>query len=171
VAGRPAPRLLIGGLGMGFTLRAALALLPPKAEVVVAELVPEIVSWARGPMAALHAGSLDDPRVRLVVGDVAPLIGGSRKGWDAILMDVDNGPEGLTIPANDALYAAGGLAAARAALRPGGVVAYWSAHADPAFAARLRRAGLTVEEHVVRSGPGGRRGARHVLWVGAAPAR
>jgi spermidine synthase len=171
VAGRPRPRLLIGGLGMGFTLRAALAVLPADAELVVAELVPEVVAWARGPMAALHAGSLDDRRVRIVVDDVARLIGAAPRAWDAILLDVDNGPEGLTIAANDGLYAEGGLAAARAALRPGGLAAFWSAHPDPRFVARLRRAGFAVEEHVVRSGPGGRRGARHLIWLAAAPRR
>jgi spermidine synthase len=171
LAGRPRPRLLIGGLGMGFTLRAALAALPAGAELVVAELVPEVVAWARGPMAALHAGSLDDRRVRIVVDDVARLIGAAPRAWDAILLDVDNGPEGLTIAANDGLYARDGLAAARAALRPGGVAAFWSSHPDPRFVARLRRAGFAVEEHVARSGPGGRRGARHLIWLATAPAR
>jgi spermidine synthase len=171
LADRPRPRLLIGGLGMGFTLRAALAALPADAEIVVAELVPEVVDWARGPMAALHAGSLGDARVRIVVGDVARQIESAPRAWDAILLDVDNGPEGLTIAANDGLYAGDGLTAARAALRPGGVAAFWSAHPDPRFVARLRRAGFDVEERVVRSGPGGRRGARHLIWLATAPAR
>jgi spermidine synthase len=171
LAGRPRPRLLIGGLGMGFTLRAALAALPAGAELVVAELVPEVVAWGRGPMASLHEGSLDDPRVRIVVEDVARLIGEAPAAWDAILLDVDNGPEGLTIAGNDDLYSASGLTAARAALRPGGVAAFWSAHADAGFIARLRRAGFAVEEHVVRSAPGGRRGARHLIWLATAPRR
>jgi len=169
LAGRPRPRMLIGGLGMGFTLRAALERLPGDAEVVVAELVPGIVEWARGPMASLHGGSLDDRRVRILVEDVARTIGGARRAWDAILLDVDNGPEGLTIEANDGLYAAEGLAAAREALRPGGVLAIWSAHPDPGFVARLRRAKFAVEEKVVRSGPGGKKGARHLIWLAAAP--
>jgi len=169
LAGRPRARMLIGGLGMGFTLRAALAQLPGDAEVVVAELVPGIVEWARGPMAALHGASLDDRRVRILVEDVARTIGGARRAWDAILLDVDNGPEGLTIEANDGLYAADGLAAAREALRPGGVLAVWSAHPDPGFVGRLRRAGFAVEEKVVRSGPGGTKGARHLIWLAAAP--
>jgi len=169
LAGRPRPRMLIGGLGMGFTLRAALAQLAADSEVVVAELVPGIVEWARGPMAYLHGGSLDDRRVTIRVEDVARTIGGARHAWDAILLDVDNGPEGLTIEANDGLYAAAGLAAAREALRPGGVLAIWSAHPDPGFVARLRRAGFAVEEKVVRSGPGGRKGARHLIWLAAAP--
>ena len=123
---RHAPRVLIGGYGMGFTLRAALAALGPDARVVVAELVPEILAWARGPMAALTAGCLDDPRVELVEGDVAASIDGSAAStsnagasaaWDAILLDVDNGPDGLTRAANDRLYSPAGLARARAALK------------------------------------------------------
>jgi spermidine synthase len=171
LAGRPRPRLLVGGLGMGFTLRKALALLPRDAELVVAELVPAVIAWARGPMAHLHGDSLDDPRVKIVVQDVARPIAAEPRGWDAILLDVDNGPEGLTIAANDGLYSADGLAAARRALRPGGILAVWSAHPDPGFVARLRRAGLTVEENVVRSGPGGSKGARHLIWLAAVPGR
>jgi spermidine synthase len=154
------PRLLIGGLGMGFTLRAALALLPAGAEVTVAELVPGVIAWARGPLAHLSADCLADPRVRLVEEDVAVTIRAG--GWDAILLDVDNGPDGITVDTNDRLYDAAGLAAARAALRPGGVLAIWSAAPDPAFAARLRRAGFAVEEHEARGGRG--RGARHIVW-------
>lgn len=159
VAARPRPRVLIGGLGMGFTLRKALAALPEAAEIVVAELVPGVVAWARGPLVHIHGRSLDDPRVTIVEADVALSIAGGAEGWDAILLDVDNGPEGLTVEANDLLYGAEGLAAARAALRAGGVLAIWSAHADAPFAARLRRAGFDVEEHVVRGG------ARHVIWL------
>jgi len=170
LAGRPRPRVLIGGLGMGFTLRAALPLLPRGAEIVVAELVPGVIAWARGPLAHLHGASLDDPRVRLVERDVAEAIAAAPAAWDAILLDVDNGPEGLTIEANDALYQASGLARARVALRPGGVVAIWSAHSDQRFAGRLRKAGFAVEEHVVRGGRAGR-GARHVVWIGSAPRR
>ena len=157
----PRPRLLIGGYGMGFTLRAALAVLPPAAEVVVAELVPEIVDWARGPMADLTAGCLDDPRVALRIADVAELVG--EGGWDAILLDIDNGPDGLVRAANDRLYSAPGLRAARAALRPGGVLAVWSAAPDPRFAKRLALAGFAVEEEVVRARSNGK-GPRHVIW-------
>src|SRR3954447_7923204 len=117
---RANPRLLIGGYGMGFTLRAALAVLPADGSVVVAELVPEIIDWARGPMAELTAGCLDDRRGRPVLGDGAPMIAAGRGEYDAILLDVDNGPDGLTRPGNDRLYGAEGLAAAKAALRPGG---------------------------------------------------
>lgn len=159
-----APTILIGGLGMGFTLRAALGALRDDARVEVAELVPAVAAWARGPMAALFAGCLEDPRVRLIEADVASLIACGPARYDAILLDVDNGPEGLTVPANDRLYDAAGLAAARAALRPGGVLAVWSQGPDRAFTARLRQAGFTVETHVVRAHRG-RAGARHVVWL------
>ena len=156
-----APHLLIGGYGMGFTLRAALAGLPRDGRVTVAELVPEIVEWARGPMAAMTGGGLDDPRVMIRIGDVADAI---REGqWDAILLDVDNGPDGLVRAANDRLYSPAGLAAAKAALRPGGILAIWSAAPDPAFAKRLRAAGFTVDEQVIRARSNGR-GPRHIIW-------
>ncbi len=165
LAGLRAPRVLIGGLGMGFTLRAALPLLPPKAEVVVAELLPAVADWARGPMADLFAGSLDDPRVRVEIEDVARLIRAAR--WDAILLDVDNGPDGLTQAANDGLYGAAGLAAARRALGAGGVLAVWSEKPDDAFAKRFARAGFTVEDHRVHAHRG-KSGRRHVVWLGVA---
>ncbi|HZG09793.1 MAG TPA: hypothetical protein VEZ70_12505 [Allosphingosinicella sp.] len=164
LAGRPAPRVLIGGLGMGFTLRAALQALPAGAAVTVAELVPAVVAWARGPMAHLQQGSLDDPRVTIREGDVAALIAAAPAVWDAILLDVDNGPGGITVESNDGLYGPAGLAAARRALRPGGVLAVWSSAPDAAFTARLHRAGFKAEEHVVRGGKGGR-GPRHLIWI------
>ena len=156
-------RLLIGGYGMGFTLRAALAALGPDAKIIVAELVPEIIDWARGPMAGLAAGCLDDPRVDLVIGDVAAEIAAGRGRYDAILLDVDNGPDGLVRDANDGLYSAAGLASAKAALRPGGILAIWSAAPDARFARRLRTAGFAVEEVAVRARASGK-GARHVIW-------
>lgn len=156
-------KVLIGGLGMGFTLRAALTVLGAAAEVTVAELVPAVIDWARGPMAAVHGGSLEDSRVSVIEGDVGPLIRAQDAAFDAILLDVDNGPDGLTRGGNNGLYSARGLAAARAALRPGGVLAIWSAGADAAFARRLRD-GFSVEELVVRSGAGGK-GARHIIWL------
>ena len=162
LAGRAGPRVLIGGLGMGFTLRAALAAFGPHARVTVAELVPEVVDWARGPMAHVHGASLDDPRVEIAIGDVAGAIG--RGGWDAILLDVDNGPEGLTRRANDGLYDAAGLAAAKAALTPGGVLAVWSSAPHAVFSRRVRQAGFAVEELKVKAGPG-RRKASHVVWL------
>ena len=139
---RPAAHVLIGGYGMGFTLRAALATLDPAARVTVAELVPEIVDWARGPMATLTAGGLDDPRVAVSIGDVAAAIAAGQGTYDAILLDVDNGPDGLTRSGNDGLYSPRGLAAARAALTRGGILAIWSAAPDRAFARRLREAGF-----------------------------
>jgi spermidine synthase len=163
LAGRKGQSWLVGGYGMGFTLRAALAALPGDTRVTVAELVPEIIDWARGPMAALTAGCLDDKRVRLVVGDVAPMIAAGRSNYDAILLDVDNGPDGLTRPGNDRLYGAEGLAAAKAALKPGGILAIWSAAPDAAFARRLKQAGLGVEEVAVRARANGK-GPRHVIW-------
>jgi spermidine synthase len=168
LAGRTAPRMLIGGLGMGFTLRAALTALPAGAAVTVAELVPAVVAWARGPMAHLQQGSLDDPRVTVREGDVAPLIADAPTAWDAILLDVDNGPGGITAKSNDGLYGPAGLLAARRALRPAGVLAVWSSAPDAAFTARLRRAGFGVEEHIVRGGKSGK-GPRHVIWIAAAP--
>lgn len=161
--GRARPHLLIGGYGMGFTLRAALARLDGDGQITVAELVPEIIDWARGPMAELAAGCLDDPRVNLVQADVADVIGAARESYDAILLDVDNGPDGLVRQANDRLYSAQGIAAAMAALKPGGIVAIWSAAPDAAFARRLARAGLRVEEVAVRARSNGK-GPRHVIW-------
>ena len=163
IAGRPAPRVLVGGYGMGFTLRALLPRLGPDARVTVAELVPGIVEWARGPMAELTDGCLDDPRVTLRMGDVGEAIRAQAGAWDAILLDVDNGPDGLTRPANDGLYGPRGLAEARSALRPGGVLAIWSAAPDPAFTRRLGKSGFAVEEAKVRARENGK-GATHVIW-------
>ena len=156
--------VLIGGLGMGFTLRAALGVLGPKARIVVAELVPQVVAWARGPMAEIFHGSLDDPRVAIHEGDVGALIGRAHEAYDAILLDVDNGPEGFTTEANDALYGPAGLASARRALRPGGILAVWSSGPDRSFTQRLRRTGFSVDEVSVRASRS-RRGARHVIWM------
>ena len=160
---RPAPRVLIGGYGMGFTLRAALAALPGDARVTVAELVPEIIAWAQGPMAALTAGCLDDRRVGVVQIDVADMIAEAPGEYDAILLDVDNGPDGLVRAANNRLYAMRGLHLAREALRPGGVLAVWSAAPDAAFARRLSSAGFAVEERTVRARSNGK-GATHTIW-------
>jgi len=164
IRSRPGPRVLIGGLGMGFTLRAALAALDSQALVVVAELVPAVVAWARGPMADLHGSSLTDSRVTIVETDVGRLIRDARASYDAILLDVDNGPDGLTRNANDALYNKTGLIAAREALRPGGVLAVWSSGPDQGFTENLRRAGFGVEEIKARAN-GKRGGARHVIWI------
>jgi spermidine synthase len=168
IAGRRRPALLVGGLGMGFTLRAALGALPGEASVTVSELVPAIVAWARGPMAQVHGASLDDPRVGIVESDVGDLIAAARSGYDSILLDVDNGPDALSRDTNDRLYDLDGLRRARAALRPGGVLAVWSAAPDPAFARRLGKAGFRVEEVAVRA-HAGRKGAKHMIWLATAP--
>jgi spermidine synthase len=168
VRSRPQPQMLIGGLGMGFTLRAALQELPSDARVVVGELVPAVVRWAKGPMAELHGSSLTDPRVSIHEGDVGDLIGSKPASYDAVLLDVDNGPEGLSREANDRLYDLSGLAAARVALVPGGVLAVWSSAPNQAFTGRLRRVGFDVEEVGVRA-KGARGGSRHVLWLATNP--
>ncbi|MGH6781911.1 MAG: spermidine synthase, partial [Sphingomonadaceae bacterium] len=164
IRGKPQPDMLIGGLGMGFTLRAALAELGGEARVTVAELVPAVVAWARGPMAEIFGESLVDPRVRVVEADVGSLIGAVRVTYDAILLDVDNGPDGLTHASNDRLYSAKGLSAAKAALRPGGVLAIWSSAPDSGFTRRLGDAGFGIEQIVVRANRA-QRGARHVIWI------
>jgi spermidine synthase len=157
------PQILIGGYGMGFTLRAALAVLPAGARIAVAELVPEIIDWARGPMIQLTAGCLDDPRVTVVVVDVAAVIAAAPCRFDAILLDVDNGPDGLSRAANDRIYQMGGLAKAKAALKPGGILAIWSAASDAAFTKRLHDCGFAVEEVAVRARQNGK-GPRHTIW-------
>jgi spermidine synthase len=161
-----APHLLIGGYGMGFTLRAALAKMGPKGQATVAELVPEIVEWARGPMADVADGCLDDPRVNVIMGDVGHVIRSNTAAYDAILLDVDNGPDGLTRKGNDSLYSAAGLDAAMRALRPGGVLAVWSAAPDKKFNKRLKDAGFAVEEVAVRARTNGK-GPRHIIWFAA----
>jgi spermidine synthase len=165
---RPRPQILIGGLGMGFTLRAALAALDPGARIVVAELVPAVVAWAKGPMAEIFGTSLSDRRVAIREDDVGNLIKAGHATYDAILLDVDNGPEGLTREANDNLYDRDGLQAARSALVPGGVLAVWSSAPDRRFADRLRRAGFVVEETGARAHRAGR-GARHIIWLATRP--
>jgi len=160
---RQKAHILIGGLGMGFTLRTALAELGPQARLTVAELVPEVVTWARGPMAVIFGDCLSDKRVAIREVDVGSLIRVGAPTYDAILLDVDNGPDGLSRPANDGLYNVSGLAAARAVLRPGGLLAVWSAAPDRDFTRRLQRAGFAVEEIGARSR--GTRGARHVIWI------
>ena len=164
------PKVLIGGLGMGFTLRAALAILPEDAAVTVAELVPAVVTWARGPMAEVFKGCLDDPRVAIHQGDVGEAIRAGKGACDAILLDVDNGPDGLTRKSNDRLYDFAGLRSARDALRPGGVLAVWSSGPDPDFTRRLRDSGFSVDAINTRAN-GTRGGARHVIWLAMNPAR
>ncbi len=172
IGDRARPRLLIGGLGMGFTLRAALAALGPTAQVVVAELVPQVVTWARGALAEVFGDSLSDARLRIdeidAVAAIAAAVSDPNARYDAILLDVDNGPDGLSRPSNDRLYDSGGLSAAHAALRPGGVLAVWSSAPDRDFSKRLRDAGFRVDELRVRANgkrAGTRGGARHVIWM------
>ncbi len=163
----PAPRVLIGGYGMGFTYRAALANLPEKGEVRVAEIVPEILDWARGPLVHLTGDTLDDPRGDIVLCDVAALIDDANDGtsdkYDAILLDVDNGPDGVVRDANDRLYTRTGLAKAKDALHPGGILAIWSAAPDHKFTRRLKDAGFAVEVREVRARPNNK-GPRHTIW-------
>lgn len=166
LAGRSKPCVLIGGLGMGYTLAAALQHLGPDADVMVAELVPAVVEWNRGYLAEFAGYPLQDPRVTVHEVDVAKLIQAAPHAYDAILLDVDNGPEGLTRKCNDRLYSPAGLNAAGAALRPGGVLAVWSAGPDKLFTKRLHQAGFNVEEVRVRAG-GPRGGAHHTIWLAA----
>jgi spermidine synthase len=156
-------KVLIGGLGMGFTLAAALRSVGPGAEVTVAELIPEVVQWNRGPLGEFSGRPLDDPRTRVHIGDVAQLIKKSRACFDVIALDVDNGPEGLTRNSNNWLYTLAGIVAAQNALRPGGILVYWSAGPDQDFFDGLRRCGLMVEE--VRVYAHGNKGARHFIWL------
>lgn len=160
---RPEQTWLIGGYGMGFTLRAALRMLPADARVTVAELVPEILDWARGPMAELTAGGLGDPRVTVRLADVAAAIAEGPGAFDAILLDVDNGPDALVRAQNQWLYEPGGLAVARKALRPEGLLSIWSARPDQRFTRTLASAGFQVEEEVVRARSNGK-GPRHHIW-------
>jgi spermidine synthase len=158
----PGARVLVGGLGLGYTLRATLDALGPQARVAVAELASAIVEWNRGPLAPLAGRPLDDARVQVEVADVRKVMRGSGP-WHAILLDVDNGPAALTRASNAALYDGSGLTAAHAALVPGGALVVWSAGPDARFTARLVQAGFAVETHAVSAGKG--RGTRHTLFV------
>lgn len=164
IARRPSARVLVGGLGMGFTLAEALSVLPLDAEVVVAELVPAVVEWNRHVFGEKAGHPLRDPRTRVVVDDVAQVLKANVRGFDAILLDVDNGPEGMTMAANDKLYSKLGLLSAIEALKADGILAVWSAAPAPFFTRRLHQSGLHVEEHIVRARPNGR-GERHMIWL------
>jgi SAM-dependent methyltransferase len=167
ITGRAEPRVLVGGLGMGFTLAAALKALGPSGVVTVAELVPQVVEWNRGPLGECAGYPLNDPRTRVHVGDVAELLRRGQASFDAVLLDVDNGPEGMTHHGNNWLYSPQGLAAAQRTLRPGGVLAIWSATPEPRFTTRLKGAGFRTEVHTVRARPG--KGAHHTVWLAHAP--
>ncbi len=160
---RESARVLIGGLGMGFTLAAALKEVGPGVEVTVAELIPEVVDWNRGPLGECSGFPLDDPRTIVHVGDVVKLLRRKSGYYDVIALDVDNGPEGLTQSSNDWLYSGSGIIAAQEALTPNGILAYWSAGPDQAFHDRLRRCGFMVEETTVYAH--GNKGARHIIWL------
>lgn len=164
VRARERPHILVGGLGMGFTLRAALQVLGTDARIIVAELVPAVLTWARSSMAEVFGSSLIDPRVTIREADVGHLIRSGRTPFDAILLDVDNGPEGLTRESNNALYDVKGLSAARGMLRSSGVLAVWSSRPNLNFTRRLRKTGFDVDEIRVRANGAGR-GARHVIWI------
>jgi spermidine synthase len=159
------PSVLIGGLGMGFTLRTTLDLLPPAAKVVVAELVPEVVAWNRGPLGPLAGNPLSDQRVRVDIADVADILSSSPAQFDVVILDVDNGPAAFTAEKNADLYAHDGITDIHRALNPGGVVAVWAARQDPKFVHRLRNAGFTAEAHHVR-GHTNNRGPRHTIYIG-----
>ena len=164
IASLPCPRVLIGGLGMGYTLAAALNRLGAESRVVVAELVPAVVAWNRGPLAALAGRPLDDRRVTVREADVAQILETEHGAYDAILLDVDNGPRALTQKGNDRLYTRTGLEASFAALRPAGVFALWSASPIRAFGRLLGKAGFAVDEERVRArGPRG--GGYHTIWI------
>jgi spermidine synthase len=168
ISDRETARVLIGGLGMGFTLAAVLALVGRRARVEVAELVPAVVAWNRVEMAEVNGAALADPRVTVRESDVAKLVREEKNAHDAILLDVDNGPSALTSKANDRLYGAAGLKAAYEALRPRGVLAVWSADHDPSFTRRLRQAGFDAKEHPVRA-RGRAGGSRFLVWTAQRP--
>lgn len=160
-------RVLIGGLGLGYTLRAALRVLPADASVTVAEIVPAVIAWNRGPLADLAGRPLEDPRVIVEPRDVGQVLRATRVRFDAILLDIDNGPAGLTRKANHVLYTDTGIALAKGALRTGGVLAVWSAAPDPGFERRLRRGGLAAETHLAPArGKSG--GSKHIIFLGRA---
>ena len=157
-------RVLIGGLGLGFTLRAALGALGSHATVVVVELMPAVIRWNQSPNYRLAADAMADPRVEVIAGDVVDVLKKSRSQFDAIILDVDNGASGLTAAANSRLYSATGLAMIRSALRPDGCLAVWSADADPAFVERMGQAGFAVTVERARSHPTG--GSWNSLFIG-----
>ncbi len=164
IAARQDPTVLIGGLGMGFTLRETLDLLQPRAKVVVAELLPEVVRWNREILGELTGHPLRDPRVTVRVGDVIELVRKAKHAFDAILLDIDNGPGAVTSAGNDWLYGRTGIQACLQALHAKGCLSIWSATVDPQFERRLRQEGLHVERHGVPAYKGGKSGARQI-WV------
>lgn len=163
IANPGAARVLIGGLGMGFTLAAVLKVAGPDAEVTVAEWVPEIIEWNRGELGASSGHPLSDPRTWVHSGDVSDLLRDPDRSFDVIALDVDNGPEGFSSQSNDWLYSPDGIACASERLEPGGVLAYWSATPDTHFARRLRQCGLQVTEKSVFAH--GSKGTKNIIWL------
>ncbi len=163
ISGRNRPRVLIGGLGMGFTLAAALKHLGENAELVVAELVPKVIEWNRGPLGAEAGNPLLDKRVKVKEGDVALVMKAEKHSFDAILLDVDNGPSGLTHQDNNWLYSPAGLDAAYMALKNRGILSVWSAGPDVRFTKRLRQTGFKVEEILVHAH--GKKGGKCLIWI------
>ena len=166
--GKPALRILIGGLGMGYTLAAALEQSEPDTRITVSELIPAVVRWNREHLGHLAGRPLDDPRVSIEEEDVSETIRKRKSAWDAILLDVDNGPGGLTWKANDRLYNRSGLKTSFSALRPGGILAIWSAMADEAFTRRLKQCGFRAETISVRARKPGK-GGRHTIFLAGKP--
>lgn len=166
---KPSARVLIGGLGFGFTLKAALASVGPSAKVVVAEILEAVIEWNRRPDLPLARIAMEDPRVEIVLRDVNDVIREGRGGFDAIVLDVDNGPAALTADSNRRLYSPSGLRAVREALRPEGCVAFWAAAPDDPFKAAMAMAGFRVETRVVRAHPNG--GRKHTIFLGWAKER
>ena len=160
-------RVLVGGLGMGFTLAAALRIVPASAEVIVAELVPKVVEWNQGPLGQCAGRPIDDDRARIHQGDVVAFLKQPKKKFDAILLDVDNGPEAMTASANGWLYTRAGLKTIYEKLRPEGIVAIWSVRADHVFTGKLKKTGFKVQAHTVRARPG--KGSRHTVFVAQKP--
>ena len=161
-------RILIGGLGMGYTLAAALGQSEPDTLITISELIPAVVRWNREHLGHLAGMPLDDPRVSVEEEDVVETIRKRKSAWDAILLDVDNAPEGLTRKANARLYCKSGLKTSFSALRPGGILAIWSSGADEAFTRRLKQCGFQTETVIVRARKGGK-GARHTIWLAGKP--
>ncbi len=169
VTNHPAVRVLIGGLGLGYTLRAALDELKPDAEVVVAEIVPDVVQWNRDFLGHLAGSPLDDQRVKVEVADVAQLIKTAIGGYNAIMLDVDNGPQAMTQEGNEWIYGYDGLESSFDALRPKGVLSIWSTDSDPAFTRRLLKTGFKVEEVKARARGGKKGGGHYFVWVATRP--
>ena len=163
IKGKAKTKVLVGGMGMGFTLAAALKATSVSSQVIVAELVPEVIEWNKGPLGECAGQPLNDSRVLVHLGDVAELFKTNENTYDAVLLDVDNGPEGFTHTDNNNLYSNNSLLAIRQTLHPGGVLAVWSAWHDPKFTQQLKKARFKVETKTVRAQKG--KGSRHTIYL------